>query len=338
MGLHGGKKLGLLLAALLLSGLLRLPVESSLVRHLRAGGFHPESRGTNLTEQVGVQGAIGLLGGLRYMVAAFLELEAYRFWEPPPQWDRLSEAYALINLLQPKNVESWETAAWHHLYNASGYYRHDDRSLPLLQREALARDYERRGVEILKDGIQWNPGDTGIRLKLADAYRYKLTDFCAAAEAYREAAALPGAPAFCYRFYGYSLAKCPGKERESLTVLRRIYAEGREVLRRGGPLIWKPTLIVELNRLEQALAVPGPERIPERFDEVTFRIASPLTPRQSYPVYRAIYGRICQAAGEGAPDPDPQLRQTIRTLEAELGIPAEERMSEGRVEGVIEKR
>ena len=325
------KKLGLLLAIVLGSGVARFPLEAGLLAELRAQGFHPKSHGSDLGGQVGVQGAVGLLGGLRYMVAAFLELQAFKNWEPPPRWDKLSEAYRLVNLLQPKNVESWETAAWHHIYNASGYYRYDDKTLPPLQRELLAHDYEERGLEILKTGIQWNPEDVGLRLKLADAYQYKLHNPCLAAENYRAASELPGAPKFCYRFYGYSLAKCPGKEREALEVLKRIYKEGLEVFRKGGPLIWKPTLIVEMNRLERELAVPWPDRIPERFDDVSLRIASPLLARKSYPIYRQLFERV-QRNGDKGGTADPQLIHTIRALEKSLGIPQEERLPPQRVE------
>lgn len=326
--MSGGRKIGLLLALVVGCGLVRMPIESRLMADLRRQGFHPASHGSGLTEQVSVQGAIGLLGGLRYMVAAFLELEAFRLWEPPPNWNKLSETYHLVNLLQPRNVESWETAAWHHIYNASGYYRYDEQHLPPLQRELLARDFEERGVGILKAGIQWNPDHCGLRLKLADAYRYKFKDFCAAAEAYRAAAGISGAPAFCYRFYGYALAKCPGKEREAHEVLKRIYQEGLEAFRKGGALIWKPTLIVELNRLDRALNVPEPDRIPERFDEGSFRIASPLFPRESYPLYRAIWERAVQ---QGEADADPGLNRIIRRLETALAIPEEERLRGERV-------
>lgn len=323
-----GRKLGLLLALVTGSGLVRVPLESRLMSDLRAQGFHPVSRGGGLTEQVSVQGAIGLLGGLRYMVAAFLELEAFRLWEPPPNWNKLSETYHLVNLLQPRNVESWETAAWHHIYNASGYYRYDEKKLPPLQRELLAREFEERGIGVLKAGIQWNPDDCGLRLKLADAYRFKFKDYCSAAEVYRAAAEIPGAPAFCYRFYGYSLAKCPGKEREAHAALMNVYREGLEGFRKGEPLIWKPTLIVELNRLERELNVPEAERIPERFDEASFRIASPLFPRESYPLYRSIWERATQ---RGDAEADPGLIRIIRDLEKTQAIPEEERLPAARV-------
>lgn len=336
MNRTGWKKAGLLLAIVLGSGGLRIPLEKGLVSELRPQGFYPQSQAGDLPGQVGVQGAIGLMGGLRYMVAALLELEAFRLWEPPPQWEKLSEAYALINLLQPKNLESWETAAWHHLYNASGYYRHDEHNLPPLQCEVMARDYEQRGIEILKNALRWNPGDVQLHMKLADAYRYKLKDFCKAAEVYRAAAALPDAPAFCYRFYGYSLAKCPGKQREAYAVLRQVYAEGLEVFHQHGRLIWKPTLIVELNRLERELGIPLGQRIPERFDEGSFRIATPLLPRESYPLYRSLLERGHPPAPGAPNEPDPQLLQTILELEKTLGLPQEEcfpRAREGNATG-----
>jgi len=308
----------ILAAIVLVSGLLRSPLERRLTTALREQGFHPHHREAELAEQVGVQGALGMLGGLRYMVAFFLELQAYRHWEPPPQWERLSEAYRLITLLQPKNVESWDDAAWHHIYNASGYYRHDAPDLPPLQRELLARQYEERGVEILRDGIRWNPESLELRLKLAHALRERFDDDCAAARVYGRAAQLPDAPAFVYRFYGYSLAQCEGRERDAYEVLMRIYEEGRRVLQQGGPMIWKPTLIVELNRLERELDVPLSERIPERFHEERFRIATPLRPEASYELYRDLYRR----QQERPPDQrDRQLIQILKDLERKLGEP-----------------
>ncbi|MEO0445347.1 MAG: hypothetical protein AAF191_04645, partial [Verrucomicrobiota bacterium] len=89
------------------------PWEVGFFRSMQEQGYYPESREAGMADQVGVQGLIGVLGGLRYMVATFLELRAFAYWEPPPEWDPLAETYRMINLLQPRSEASWETAAWH---------------------------------------------------------------------------------------------------------------------------------------------------------------------------------------------------------------------------------
>jgi hypothetical protein len=66
---------------------------------------------------------------------------------------------------------------------------------------------------------------------------------------------LPGAPGYARRFYGYFMARCPGREREAYDYLTALYREG-EAQR-------LPTLIKEIKNLEVKLAIPSPRRIPD---------------------------------------------------------------------------
>ena len=93
--------------------------------------------------------------------------------------------------------------------------------------------------------------------------REKKKDFCAAADAYKEAQKRKGAPEYIIRFTGYMLARCPGREKEAYDYLRRLYDIGKQH--------HLPTLIVSLKELEEALDIPLPQRIPDPHPDVLRR-------------------------------------------------------------------
>src|SRR6478752_2649997 len=75
------------------------------------------------------------------------------------------------------------------------------------------------------------------------------------AEYYAKAATLPEAAAWDRRFSAYELSYCEGREREAYDRLRGLYDEGdKERL---------PTLIKRLKLLEDKLAIPQEQRIPD---------------------------------------------------------------------------
>lgn len=274
------KKIRLICGILLLVGLIKMPLETGLQRNLQKDGFHPHPPETSLLEQVGVQSAIGLLGGLRYMVASFLELEAYGHWSalPEPRWEDLAETYDLVTLLQPRDDESWATMSWHLAYNAASWYRNDAKDISPSARQFMMRSYVERGRDLLERGIQWNPDSYLLHRDLASLYEFKLEDPCMAAEWYRRGSQLDDAPSFIYRFYAYNLAKCPGKEEDAYQVLMDLYEEGKRVLLQNKVMIWKPTLIATIKELEVTLNIPEDQRIPEYLDRETLKIVTPIRP------------------------------------------------------------
>lgn len=301
----------LVVLVLLGGGLLRAPLESGILRDLRRAGFHPPLRGSSALQEVGVQGMMGALGGLRYMVSTFLTLRANFHWEFQ-DWENVLQNYRLVQLLEPRNPDAWITGAWHCHSNAWAWYLHDDRSHSEVTRRLLAREWLERGKEMLRQGIEWNPDNPWIYRDLANLYRERDGDLCQAAEYYRLASLTPGAPDFLHRIHGYLLAQCGEHDAEAMEVLRGIYDQGMEVLRRHKVLIWKPSLIVEMRKLEVRLGIPPDRRIPERFDPETLAIATPLLPVESLPVYERILAR--SPAGT-----DPELEAIVARLRARIG-------------------
>jgi len=67
------------------------------------------------------------------------------------------------------------------------------------------------------------------------------------------ASEFPNAPAYCRRFAGYELAKCPARERKAYDLLHALFKEGGSQLR--------PSLIFTLQELEKKLDIPPADRI-----------------------------------------------------------------------------
>ncbi len=271
------RKIILVLTVVILAGFARVPYENSLLKNLQSDGFLPSHSGSTATEQIGVQAFIGVLGGLRYMVATFFTLQANALWETQ-EWDALEEQYRLVTLLQPRDAESWATGSWHLYANASAWYRLDDETLPEALRETRAVEYERRGEKILRQGIRWNPQDPWLWRDLGAIHRDRFKDHCEAAQVYLDAAKTGKAPGFFARFHAYELAKCPGREKEAYAKLMALYQAGKKVLLETGEMIWKPTLIKSILDLEEKLGVPAAERIPERLEQEGLRIITPIRP------------------------------------------------------------
>lgn len=282
------RKIGLIAAVFLIAGLIRIPWQGSLLERMRETGFHNEPEGVSVISQLGVESAVGALGGLRYLVAFYFELATVDPWDAK-KWDEVDENYRIICLLQPSDVDSWRRGGWHCAYNARGYYVHDAQHLEDSVRIAAVDFYTERGIWFLEQGIKWNPDDPWLWRDLGFLYQEKVVDPCKAAAAFLEGSKLPKSPAFMRRFYGYQLALCPGHEQEAYDHLKEIYDFGYQQLlaakQQGAPQqrindfikgYWKPTLITTIKELELKLNIPIENRIRETWDDQRLRINSPF--------------------------------------------------------------
>ena len=277
-GLPLKKKLGVIAAVILVAGLIRMPLETSMLKSLREDGFHPKYNEISGAEQIGVKSSIAVLGGLRYMVATYFEFKALHYWEYR-KWDELAEAYQFITLLQPRDPESWMNGSAHLVYDAHAWYSLDDKEHSDEVRQYLTNLYLDRGLEMLERGTKWCPDNPWLYRNLGQAYREKKKDKCKAAYWFKKGSEIDQAPAFLRRFYAYNLADCPGNEKEAYELAMEIYEEGKQVYLNQGVMIWMPTLIITIKELEEFLGVPREQRIPETVDLDRLRINTPLKPK-----------------------------------------------------------
>ena len=249
------------LAMLLAFGLAKAPFEDGLTRRLVADKLLPEIQGTNLGGLIGQSAFLAVLGGLRPLVAIYTTLHAFDAWSYR-EWDTVERDYRIIVTLLPEDIDSWKTGGWHMAYNAAASYYLNE-MLPDAVRQRMTREWVLKGVAFLEAGIKQHPESSELHKQLADIYREKLKDYCLAAKHYKASMEGDQPRSYMRRFYGYYLAWCPGHEREAYDFLISLYAEGTQQR--------LPTLIKRIKELEEKLAIPMPQRIPEVDPDIEMR-------------------------------------------------------------------
>ena len=241
-------------AVLIVMGLLKLPVERDLAALHRQEHFRGVEFNLDLREQLGQLGFMAALSGFRAIVADGLFLQAHAAWEDT-QWGRMLLLFRQITTLQPRVLMFWDTAAWHMAWNASVAAMNDAKQPRQALRVKAQREYFALGKDFLERGIKNNPDRPELYEALARLYKEKYKDHERAAEYYTKAATLPESAPWDRRFSAYELSYSEGREREAYERLRILYDEGeKERL---------PTLIKRLKFLEDKLAIPKDQRIPD---------------------------------------------------------------------------
>jgi len=243
------KRLILVALAILGTGVGRLWVEERLTREMRGAGLLHTDLEVTTREKIGQTSAAVALGGLRTLVATFLNLRAMEEFHDQ-RWVKLDETYRMIVDLAPRTRYYWETASWHQAYNAAAYYQNQS-ELPALRRREAWRASILRGREILEQGLRNLPDDWSLHANLGFLLRdpNKIGAFAdpdeallAASRAYGAAGRQKGALTYTRRFEFYTLAQVTGREAEALALGRKLYAEG--------PVNRAPTLLALLFALE----------------------------------------------------------------------------------------
>jgi hypothetical protein len=243
------------IAALLLFGLARLPVERALDAAHREANLRTATLNLELREQIGQLAYAAALGGFRSLVAAFLWIDAHTAWEQTA-WGRMAGLFQSVTALQPRSLIYWDLASWHMAWNASIAAREDPREPSEFLRRRAEREYQQLGRDFLERGIANNPDRYLLHERLGIMLRDKFSDHCGAADAFAAAAAKPEAPPYIKRLAAYEMAACEGREREAYDKLRAIYLLGEQE--------HVPRVITLINELEAKLDIPPAERLAPR--------------------------------------------------------------------------
>ena len=243
------------IAALLLFGLARLPLERSLDEAHRAANLRAASLDVGLREQIGQLAYAAALSGFRSLVAAFLWIEAHTAWEQTA-WGRMAGLFQSVTSLQPRSLIYWDLASWHMAWNASIAARENPKEPSEFLRRRAEREYHELGRDFLQRGIANNPDGYLLHERLGIMLRDKFKDHCGAADSFARAADKPGAPPYVKRLAAYELAACPGREREAYEKLRAIYLLGEDER--------LPRVVTLINELETELDIPPADRLAPR--------------------------------------------------------------------------
>jgi hypothetical protein len=223
----------ILCIAVLALGAARIPYEAGLTRELRTARLLPSDLRIGTLEKIGQTSAAVAFGGLRTLVATFLNLRAFTYFTEK-RWSDVADTYDTIVDLAPHTRYYWDAGYWHMAYNAASHYIYDTTLTPLRRKEAW-RASIMKGRAFLERGIRNNPGDwvlhSDLGYLLSDpnkfpAFRNQDETFAAAADAYQKAADTGNALGYVRRFQLYALARVVGREAQALALARALYAEG----------------------------------------------------------------------------------------------------------------
>ncbi len=226
------KKYWVLGVAILVAGAVRLPLEQQLTSELQREKLLSGKMGIGTGEKIGQTFYAVSLGGLRTLVATFLNLRAFGYFENQ-RWSDVADTYDLIVDLAPRTKYYWDAGSWHLAYNAASHYLYESK-LPPLRRKLLWKSHIQAGRKFLERGIQNNPEHPMLyeRLGYLLADPNRITAFGdlgkayeASYEAYQAAVNTGAARNFTKRAAMYSLARVPGREKEALDLLLEIKSE-----------------------------------------------------------------------------------------------------------------
>jgi len=243
------------LAILVALGALKLPIERDLAAMHRQEHFRGVEFNLDLREKIGQLGFVAALSGFRAIVADALFIQAYAAWERT-EWGRILLLFRHITTLQPRVLLFWDTAAWHMAWNASVAAMNDRTQPRLALRVKAQREYFALGKDFLERGIKNNLDRPQLYEALARLYKEKYKDHERASEFYAKAATVPDGAPFDRRFSAYELSYCEGREQDAYKRLRELYDEGEQER--------LPTLIARVKFLEDKLAIPQDQRIPDK--------------------------------------------------------------------------
>jgi len=217
---------------LLAMGALRLPFERQLTVELDEERLLPPKLEIMTGEKIGQTFSAVSLGGLRTLVATFLNLRAFSYFSEQ-QWANVDETFNMIVDLAPRTRYYWDTGSWHQAYNAASYYLYES-DLPPLRRKLAWRESIEKGRDFLERGIRNNPKDPFLRERLGvllsdsnkiAAFGDPAKSYQEAYDSYMDAVETGNARGYAKRAALYSLARVPGREKEALELALEIKDE-----------------------------------------------------------------------------------------------------------------
>ncbi|MCP5535955.1 MAG: hypothetical protein H7A51_06930 [Akkermansiaceae bacterium] len=240
-------------------GLLKVDYEEQIHQELLAEDLiQPPMKNLDKRE-LGQVSAAAVLGGMRSPIASIENLRAFVHFENL-DWAKVETSYQIITALQPQTTHYWDTGAWHLHTNASVYYK-ENKDLSPFKQSAMRRRYIDKGSAFLEEGVRQNPDNWQLHNALARLWSdyHKLPDLKRALKHYEDTLACKSLPDYkrtqLMRFTFYTMTRVKGREKDAYTMGRELFdASDRN---------HTPNLVCCLFVLQNLLAVPETERIPE---------------------------------------------------------------------------
>ncbi len=234
----------------------RLAREGTVLRDGGLASLATAPVGKETWSRLGQGAAIGLLGGLRAVVANALWIAIPDAWTDQ-EWFRVASDIDLVTTLQPRSVSFWNDGSWYLAWNASQRKLENPFERSAARRRLDADFWARRGEALLHRGLEANPGSWELWLQLGQLEDQRLRDPVAAAAAWREAWKIPGSPRYLERFVGYELEKAQQWD-EAYAWWKALWLSSPEHTDRAR--FWDK-IALRLRALEDRLQVPDEKRV-----------------------------------------------------------------------------
>lgn len=242
---------GVACAALLAAGAVTRPLRDRLGPDRESAGTAASPDGVAAIAGSGVSAA--LLGGLRGVVADGLWLKTYLAWAAGdlPGTERLIRLVTMADdrpvffwingaRILAYDLTEWRLSAWQRGGDAAGSDRR------------IAEEQAAAALSYLAEARRHHPRDPSIWVEAGNIHLYRLHDLSAAAECYRKAALLPGAPYYAARIHGELLRRL-GREREAYAWLCQLHAS----LPADQPEAMPQLVLARIRELEKRLCISG---------------------------------------------------------------------------------
>jgi len=220
-----GQILVVFVSLFLVGQLLQTP-QQRLTEQLKAEKFIPERLSQEKQLRLGQTGAAVVLGGLRSLIAAVMNLQAFGAFEEQ-DWVELEQLYDVIVTLQPNNTYYWATGAWHLAYNA--YYDFEEKiGLSAARCRLKQSEYHQKGENMLLSAVEENPDEMSLWQDLGRLYNdpHKTYDFVKSAKYFKEAVRCSNSDDRMRREYFYTLGRVKGKEYEAWKLGEELMGNG----------------------------------------------------------------------------------------------------------------
>lgn len=214
-----------------------------------------------LRDQLGQGLTIGVLAGMRSVVADFIFVIGVTIAWENEEWFKLAEYVSLCTTLQPRAPIFWDIGGWHLAYNASVGAMEDVRNQPNeLRRIKASRYWIERGLDVYQRGLENNPTNWRLWMDTAQLYQQRLKDYKSAAHYYQVASELPGAPIYLERFPAimYHLA---GDDEASYAAWKALWDRLTPAERDNAQHYAGPANAKNIRAMEDKFSIPAEKRI-----------------------------------------------------------------------------
>ena len=245
------KNLSVSFIVLLLTGVLSNVWQAGLWE--RVSQHHPEVRVDDLAESVGQGLVLGLVGGFRSVMADFLFLRAYVYWEHR-DLAKMQAAYELALSVDPRSLPLWLNSARVIAYDTPVWRirkLQETQTLTTKQLEQIHAEQAHYALQLIDRAAKFHHNDYRIALEKAQIYMHKLGDDESAAYYYKQAGEMDGAPYYAGRVYA-ELLRRNGQPEAAHEYLVSVYPS----LPDDEPAASKAIVLERIRQLEKELNIP----------------------------------------------------------------------------------